>query len=228
MTQEELKETEEVPLNEDVPAIEEEKVETPQEERVVCDLPYEERPAMLQALFFAHSEPLSTGRLSEITGLTKEEVKESLEALDEYLEDDLSGFELNEIGGGYQLRTKVKFAPYIRLLKAEKPKRLSTPALETLAIVAYKQPVVKSDIEKIRGVDSTPTIKTLLERKLIRIVGYQNTVGQPALYGTTDEFLKIFGLKGLPDLPGLREVVAIERDPGEVVDERQQELGLEK
>jgi segregation and condensation protein B len=92
---------------------------------------------------------------------------------------------------------------------------LSAAALETLAIVAYRQPIVRSDVEKIRGVDCTPTIKTLLERGLIKILGHQASVGQPALYGTTEEFLKLFGLNSLSELPTLRDLQELERDPGE-------------
>jgi segregation and condensation protein B len=179
-------------------------------------VPDEERGALLQALLFAHAEPLSISRISEVTGWNREEVEATCARLSDELAQIGSGVELAHVAAGMQLRTKSKFGFFIRALKAEKPKRLSAPALETLAIIAYRQPVVKSDIEKIRGVDTTPTLKTLLERNLIRIVGYQNTVGQPALYATTDEFLKVFGLRGLPDLPSLREVMAIERDPGEV------------
>jgi segregation and condensation protein B len=96
-----------------------------------------------------------------------------------------------------------------------KPRRLSQAALETLAVIAYQQPVVKSEIDKIRGVDVAPTIKTLLERKLVKILGYQASVGQPALYGTTEDFLSIFGLSSLAELPTLRDLKALVREPGE-------------
>ena len=119
-----------------------------------------------------------------------------------------------EVGAGYQFRTQQRFARYICNLKASKPRRLSAPALETLAIVAYRQPVIKSDVEKLRGVDATPTLKTLLDRGMIRIVGHQSSAGTPALYGTTDEFLKIFGLKSLGELPRLRDLKEMD-DPGE-------------
>ena len=107
----------------------------------------------------------------------------------------------------------------MRALKASAPKRLSNPALETVSIIAYRQPIVKSDIERIRGVDATPTLKTLIERDLVKIVGHQPSVGQPALYGTTDGFLKLFGLKSLSDLPTLRDLEELQRDPGETESE---------
>ena len=96
---------------------------------------------------------------------------------------------------------------------------MSGPALETLAVIAYRQPIVRSDMEKIRGVDVTPTLKTLLDRRLIRIVGHQETVGQPALYGTTDDFLKVFGLSSLSQLPTLRDLKELDSDPGEIPEE---------
>ena len=99
-----------------------------------------------------------------------------------------------------------------------KPRKLSQAALETLAVVAYQQPVVKSEIDKIRGVDVAPTIKTLLERKLIKILGYQASVGQPALYGTTEDFLSIFGLNALSELPSLRDLKALVKEPGEALE----------
>ena len=118
------------------------------------------------------------------------------------------------MAGGYQYRTCQRFSEYLRALKAERPRRLTGAALETLAIVAYRQPIVKSDIEKLRGVDAAPTIKTLLDRGLIRIVGHTSTVGQPALYGTTDEFLKVFGMASLSELPSQRDLKEL-NDPGE-------------
>jgi segregation and condensation protein B len=98
---------------------------------------------------------------------------------------------------------------------AVRPRKLSQAALETLAVVAYQQPVVKSEIDKIRGVDVAPTIKTLLERKLVKIIGYQASVGQPALYGTTEEFLQVFGLPALSALPSIQDLKALVREPGE-------------
>jgi segregation and condensation protein B len=171
--------------------------------------------AAVEAMLFACGEPLSVERLSEASGLEFSEVKLSLDILRDKLSADESGLALVEVGGCYQLRTKAVFAPFVQALKASRPRKLSNAALETLSIVAYRQPIVKSDIEKIRGVDATPTIKTLLERGLIKIVGHAGTVGQPALYGTSDDFLKLFGLGSLAELPTLRDLAEIEADPGE-------------
>jgi segregation and condensation protein B len=101
---------------------------------------------------------------------------------------------------------------------AVRPRRLSQAALETLSVIAYQQPVVKSEIDKIRGVDVAPTIKTLLERNLVKIIGYQASVGQPALYGTTEDFLKVFGLSSLAALPAMRDLKALAKEPGEALE----------
>jgi segregation and condensation protein B len=98
---------------------------------------------------------------------------------------------------------------------AVRPRRLSQAALETLAVVAYQQPVVKSEIDKIRGVDVAPTLKTLIDRNLVKILGYQASVGQPALYGTTENFLQVFGLPSLSSLPAIQDLKALIKEPGE-------------
>lgn len=174
-----------------------------------------ERAALVEALLFAHAEPISVGRLAEVCKSTEEEVQAAVAELSTRYAQSGSGFEIVAVADKLQLRTRALFAPYIRVMRAGRPRRLSNAALETLAVIAYRQPVVKSDIEKIRGVDVTPTLKTLLERGVVRIVGHQPSVGQPALYGTTDEFLKLFGLSSLGELPTLRDIKELERDPGE-------------
>ncbi len=182
----------------------------------VKGLSEQESVPAIEAILLASGEPLSVGRLREVTKLTEAQVKDALETIQMTYESEENGFELVQMGGQYQFRTKAKYAPYIQALKAGRPRRLSQAALETLAIVAYRQPIVKSDIEKIRGVDATPTLKTLLDRRLVRIVGHQASVGQPALYGTGDEFLKLFGLASLSQLPTLRDLKELEKEPGEV------------
>lgn len=185
------------------------------EEPAEMAIPLSQRPPLLQALIISFGDPLSIEQLAETTKLSREELREALEELRSLLAVESSGIELVEVGARFQIRTKVAFSPFIRALKAERPRRLSGPALETLAIVAYQQPVAKSDIDKLRGVDSTPTLKTLLERGLVKVVGQASSVGHPSLYGTTDAFLTIFGLGALTDLPSLREASSLERDPGE-------------
>jgi len=170
---------------------------------------------LVEAILVASGEPADTERLLLISRLDEDQLQRALATLKERGSHDSSGCELVQVAGKYQLRTKAMFAEYLREIKAEPPRRLSAAALETLAIVAYRQPIVRSDIEKIRGVDCTPTIKTLLERGLTKILGHQASVGQPALYGTTEEFLKLFGLNSLSELPTLRDLQELERDPGE-------------
>lgn len=171
--------------------------------------------AAVEALLFTHGEPLARARITEILGIGESELEQACSMLRGRMEGDDSGIELIEVADKLQLRSKQLFASYLRALRAEAPRRLSTAALETLAVIAYRQPVVRSDIEKIRGVDVTPTLKTLLDRGIVTIVGHQASVGQPALYGTTEEFLALFGLRSLGDLPSLRDLREIEVDPGE-------------
>ena len=172
--------------------------------------------ACIEALLFASGEPVSSDQLAKLIGHPKKETLLFIEDLQRKLEGDHSGFEIQEVGGKFQLRTKVKFGEYVRALRAEKPKKLTASALETLAIVAYRQPITKSDIDSLRGVDSTPTIKTLIERGMIEIIGHQPTAGSPAIYGTSAEFLKIFGLKSLSALPSIKDIRMFEAEPGEI------------
>lgn len=194
-------------------------------EAVVVSYAEEELPALVESLLFAYGDPLSSHRIAEIARVDETIIDGILLTLMEESQSEQSGVELVRIAEKYQYRSKGRFAPAIRELKAGKPKRLSGAALETLAIIAYRQPVVKSDVEKIRGVDVSPTLKTLMERGFVKMVGHQSTVGQPALYGTTDEFLKIFGLNSLSELPNLREVAEYEMEPGEVEEEQETPLG---
>lgn len=172
--------------------------------------------ASIEAVIFGHGTVISKAKIMEILKLDVEEVNQAIGNIREKYASEDRGIELCEVSGGVQFRTKSEFGHLLRELKRELPKRLTTAALETLAIIAYRQPIVRSDIERIRGVDVTPTIKTLLERDLIKIIGHQQTVGQPALYATTDEFLSIFGLDSLTALPTLRDIAELDSDPGEV------------
>src|SRR5260370_3839982 len=115
------------------------------------------------------------------------------------------GIALDEVAGGWLFRTNVQFAPFVRELTSERPVRLSRAQIETLAIVAYRQPVTRPEIDDIRGVDTGATLKLLLERDLLRILGKKDEPGRPLLYGTTTQFLEFFGLKSLKELPTLRE-----------------------
>lgn len=197
------------------PEVQAEEVEAASQPIERPEVPVEDLPMLFEALLFVAGNPLSLDKLCEIAKTTEDVTKEALAKLKITLEERGSAFTLVEVNGAYQFRTKEFFAPFIQELKRTRPKRLSPAALETLAVVAYRQPVVKSDIEAIRGVDVTPTLKTLIDRKLIRIMGYQATVGQPALYGTTENFLEIFGMNSLSDLPSLKDLRELADEPGE-------------
>jgi len=135
-----------------------------------------------------------------------EEIKAALTALKEEFENRSGGFMLHEVAGGFQFRTRPESKPYIQRLFQPSPARLSKAALETLAIIAYRQPVMRSEIEHIRGVNSGNTIRLLLDRKLIRILGRREIPGRPMVYATTQKFLETFDLKDLKDLPTPREI----------------------
>jgi segregation and condensation protein B len=116
------------------------------------------------------------------------------------------GFYLNPVAGGYQIRTRPEYMEYIKRLLQPKPQRLSKAALEALAIIAYKQPVIRADIEHLRGVDCGGVLRVLLERKFIRVLGRKEIPGRPLIYATTKRFLEVFGLKNLKDLPTPKEI----------------------
>lgn len=171
---------------------------------------------IVEAMIFVSEEPITESNillaLSDL-GLEKEDLRECIARIEkEWNESSDRGIGLSEVAGGYQFRTKAVCADWLRRLNVPKPMRLSGPALETLAIVAYKQPMVRSEIEKIRGVDSGGVLKTLLERRLLRIVGRRDEPGQPLLYGTTKEFLEIFNLNTLGELPTLKDIEELLRE----------------
>lgn len=171
---------------------------------------------IIEAMIYVAEEPITEGALAEAladAGIEKAQVRECLEAIErEWNGDDARGIGLIQVAGGYQFRTKAAYAEWIRRLSVPKPMRLSGPALETLSIVAYRQPIVRSEIERIRGVDSGAVLKTLLERRLLRIVGRRDEPGQPLLYGTTKEFLEIFNLNALSSLPTLKDIEELMRE----------------
>jgi len=166
---------------------------------------------VLEAIFFSHPEPLG---LKDLQRLLPEWKKEDLEgALKELIRDyELLGlsFKLQEVAGGYQFRTLPEYAQWVRRVKKVTPLKLSKAALEVLAIIAYRQPITRAEVETIRGVDSGGVISSLLEKGLIKPLGRKETPGRPLLYGTTKKFLEVFGLKSLKDLPSLREIEALE------------------
>ena len=167
-----------------------------------CDL-----AAVLEALLFVSSEPVPLARLTSAVGnVSKAEVEEGLRRLERDLSAEGRGIQLVKLAGGYRLVTKPDFGPWLkRLDKAKAAQKLSRSALESLAIIAYKQPLVRAEIEEIRGVETSGVLRTLLERKLVRIVGRKEVPGRPIMYGTTKFFLEHFGLQDITQLPPLRE-----------------------
>jgi segregation and condensation protein B len=188
------------------------------EEQQGPKLTQDQKVGLLEALLLASGDPLPISRVEELLLCTKADVLALAEILKETYAAEDRGLEVVNVSSKLQLRTKAIYAEYVRNLIAVKPRKLSQAAIETLAVIAYQQPVVKSEVDKIRGVDVAPTIKTLLERKLVKILGYQASVGQPALYGTTEDFLSIFGLTSLAELPSLRDLKALAKEPGEALE----------
>lgn len=170
--------------------------------------------SIVESLIFVAEEPMTIGSLSLVlgeAGVEKTAIAQAIDALIAEYATRGGGIALREVAGGYQFRTQPFAAEWIARLNVPKPVRLSQPALETLAIVAYRQPLVRADVEEIRGVDCGGVLKTLLERNLVRIVGKRDDPGTPLLYGTTREFLSLFNLQGLRELPTLREFRALEQ-----------------
>ncbi len=180
-----------------------------------------EYKSVIESIIFASDEPLAEkDLLNVIREIDGDDVKLKLGELNELVEELNSdyketgrAFKIIKIAGGYAFATNKEYAKYVGFLTTEKSKRrLSQSALETLALIAYKQPITKPEIEAIRGVSSDYMLSTLLDKKLIKIEGRAETIGRPLLYGTTDEFLKYFGLNAITDLPKPREIEDIERD----------------
>jgi segregation and condensation protein B len=164
-------------------------------------------PAVIESLLFAAGAPVPVARLVDaLDGPSRAEVVAALDVLAARLEREGRGLRLVQVAGGHQLRTAPEHAPFVRRLLRERPPRLSRPMLETLAIVAYRQPCTRLEIEAIRGVDADAVLATLTERRLVRVVGRKDAPGRPLLYGTTREFLEVFGLPDLSALPTLREL----------------------
>jgi segregation and condensation protein B len=167
----------------------------------------DQQKKIIEALVLASREPISASRIADIVpGCAPSDVKGLIKELDLEYERDDRAFEIWEVAGGYQIRTRPAFAGYLRQLQRERTFRLSRAALETLAVVAYRQPVTRAEIENVRGVDVGAVIRTLVERKLVRIAGHREVPGRPLLYATSKRFLEVFGFSRLEDLPTLREI----------------------
>lgn len=177
--------------------------------------------SVIEALIFSSDEPINVVEIiraikgidGDDTQITQTDVEKCISELNKKYEDGNFAFRIISIANGYLFASNKEYAKYLGFLSSEKSKRrLSQAALETLAIIAYKQPVTKPELEKIRGVNSDYILNTLLEKKLITITGRAESIGRPLLYGTTDEFLKYFALSKLSDLPKPREMEEIMQD----------------
>jgi segregation and condensation protein B len=162
---------------------------------------------IIECLIFASEVPLTIEKIKDVLEDTpKKELKELVKELMEDYHNLERGIYIREVAHGYQFCTKPEYAHLIHKLRKSKPYHLTQPTLETLAIVAYKQPVTKAEVELVRGVDCTGVLKTLLEKKLITFQGRKDVVGKPFLYGTTSRFLEVFGLTDLSSLPSIEEI----------------------
>jgi len=162
---------------------------------------------IIESLLFVAQEPLSVDRLKNVINTAgASDIKNALKELSEEYETRKGGFFLNEVAGGFQIRTRSEYTSWIKRLIQPNPPRLSRASLETLAIIAYKQPIIRSDIENLRGVDCGGILRVLLKRKFIRVLGRRELPGRPLIYATTKRFLDIFDLKDLKDLPTPKEI----------------------
>ena len=172
---------------------------------------------IVEALLFVADEPLSPGKIAQaVTGLDAREVRRLVDQLRSEYAAEGRPFTIEELAGGYRMLTRSEFHPYLKVLfRKPRETRLSSAALEALAIVAYKQPVNRAEVEAIRGVDCSGVLQRLLEYRLIKIVGRSEELGRPLLYGTTKEFLEHFGMGSLRDLPSVQELIQPEEPNGE-------------
>jgi len=175
--------------------------------------------AAVEALLFAADKPLDLAALRDATQFDEDKVKEALAALQQKHAPGTGGTVLLDLGGRWQLRTDPQLSAYVRRMLQVKPMRLTRAALETLAIVAYRQPVTRPEMEDLRGVDCGAVTKALLDRKLIRILGKKDEPGRPLLFGTTREFLELFNLRDLTQLPTLREFQELSEESRKIVEE---------
>ncbi len=180
-------------------------------------LPQEVLLSRIESLIFVYPEPITVRRLARVLSLTGKRVRELIDILKNHYED--RGILLREISGGFQFHTNPQNADVIRSAMKIKPMRISRPALETLAIVAYRQPVTRAEVEEIRRVDSGGTLRFLFEKALVRILGRKEEPGRPIIYGTSAAFLELFNLKALNDLPSLHEFTELWEEHQEIIDD---------
>ena len=168
----------------------------------------DETAATIEAILFSTDTPMTAAKILQVAELAgKREVTDAIEVLNARYEESGSAFRIEAIAGGYRLQTLEAYHQVLsRLFKAKSESKLSQPAMETLSIVAYRQPVLRADIESIRGVACGEVLRGLMEKMLIKIVGRAEVIGRPMLYGTTRRFLEVFGLASLKDLPRADEL----------------------
>lgn len=171
-----------------------------------------ELKAIVESLVFVSDVPLRVERIAEAVDEERGRVLQVLRELEGEYRESRRGFVLEEVAGGFQFRTRAEHVEWVRRLNKSRPFRFSRAALETLAIIAYRQPITRAEIEYLRGVDSGGVVKTLLDRHLIRILGKKDLPGRPMIFGTTREFLELFGLRDLSVLPTLKEFSEIPPD----------------
>ena len=180
----------------------------------------EDVKSIVESLLFVADGPQTLQRFAEVLeGVDKETIQTVLSELQTEWETQRRGVQLVEVAGGYQLRTAKVNADWVKKFLGGRPARMGRATLETLAIIAYRQPITKAEIEAIRGVDVDGVIATLLERNLIRAVARKDVPGRPFLYGTTPEFLQLFNLKDLTHLPTLKEMdeISLPEIPGDII-----------
>ncbi len=168
--------------------------------------------AAVEAVLFSSDSALSMAKLEQIFEVDQEELRLALQQLQHECQQEGRGVILQEVAGGFQLRTRPEYAQWIMQLKRTRYMNLSRAATETLAIIAYRQPVTRAEIEALRSVDSAAIVRTLLEKDLVRVAGKKDAPGRPLVYATSTRFLEIFGLNSLEDLPSLRDFKTDELD----------------
>ena len=176
----------------------------------------EQQRRVVEALILGAPEPIAPARIAAVLPrCNPSQVRALVDELNAEYASSGRAFEIWEVASGYQLRTLPEFAPWLKQVQKTRPLRLSPAALETLAVVAYRQPVTRAEIEHIRGVDCGAVLKSLLERHLVRIAGHRDVPGRPIVYATSRRFLEVFGLAKLGELPSLRAIEALGESPDE-------------
>ncbi len=174
----------------------------------------EDLKAVVEMLLFVSDVPIAVDRFRDVLGdVDRKEILRVLSDLRREYEERNGGFQVAEVAGGFQFRTRPDLNHWIRKFRGSRPPSLSPAALETLAVIAYRQPVVKADIDRVRGVDVSGALKRLLEKKLVKMVGRKDLPGKPIMYGTTKRFLEVFGLRDLTELPTLQELKELQEKP---------------